>query len=84
MGRRSAIILILAVFFMFSTTSVFADVSISKERTTVTNLLPDITIYMDPEAEPPLPALEGGTLLSYSVFRSFRSWSMKRKRMSSL
>ena len=47
MGRRSAIILILAVFFMVSTTSVFADVSISKERTTVTNLLPDITIYMD-------------------------------------
>lgn len=32
---------------MFSMTSVFADVSISKERTTVTNLLPDITIYMD-------------------------------------
>lgn len=47
MGRRSAIILILAVLFMFSMTSVFADVSISKERTTVTNLLPDITIYMD-------------------------------------
>ena len=47
MGRRSAIILILAVLFMFSMTSVFADVSISKERTTVTNLLPNITIYMD-------------------------------------
>lgn len=47
MGRRSAIILILTVFFMLSTTAVFADVPISGNRTTITNLLPDITIYMD-------------------------------------